>query len=153
MVFFGRFVSVLRTYAAFLAGTSKMRWRLFLLANAAGGIVWAGVYTLASCLAGAALQRVSSTIAWVLAGAAVIAIVAAVLLARRQASRLAVRAEASATDLRLAVHAPLGHHAGVWLRSGPLSPLLDADEHTAVHGEANRLNQRGAELKPGGQVA
>jgi hypothetical protein len=26
---------------AFLAGTSRMRWRLFLPANAAGGIVWA----------------------------------------------------------------------------------------------------------------
>jgi membrane protein DedA with SNARE-associated domain len=95
VVFFGRFVSVLRTYAAFLAGTSKMRWRRFLPANAAGGIVWAGVYTLASYLAGAALQRASSTITWVLAGAAVVAIVGAVLLVRRQAGRLAVRAEAA----------------------------------------------------------
>jgi len=34
VVFFGRFVSILRTYAAFLAGTSKMRWRKFLPANA-----------------------------------------------------------------------------------------------------------------------
>jgi membrane protein DedA with SNARE-associated domain len=95
VVFFGRFVSVLRTYAAFLAGTSKMRWRLFLPANGAGGIVWAGVYTLASYLAGAALQRASSTISWILAGAAIIAIVGAVLLLRRQAGRLAVRAEAA----------------------------------------------------------
>jgi membrane protein DedA with SNARE-associated domain len=44
VVFFGRFVSVLRTYAAFLAGTSRMRWRKFPPANAAGGIVWAGIY-------------------------------------------------------------------------------------------------------------
>ena len=95
VVFFGRFVSVLRTYAAFLAGTSKMRWRMFLPANAAGGIVWAGVYTLASYLAGAALQRASSTITWVVAGAAIIAIVGAVLVLRRQAGRLAVRAEAA----------------------------------------------------------
>ena len=35
LVFFGRFVSVLRTYAAFLAGTTEMRWRRFLVANAA----------------------------------------------------------------------------------------------------------------------
>jgi membrane protein DedA with SNARE-associated domain len=95
VVFFGRFVSVLRTYAAFLAGTSQMRWRLFLPANAAGGIVWAGIYTLASYLAGNALQRVSGTITWVLAGATLVAIVAAVLLVRRQASRLAARAEAA----------------------------------------------------------
>jgi membrane protein DedA with SNARE-associated domain len=93
VVFFGRFVSVLRTYAAFLAGTSRMRWRKFLPANAAGGIVWAGIYTLASYLAGNALQRASGTIDWALAGAAVVAIAAGWLLLRRQAGRLADRAE------------------------------------------------------------
>ena len=95
VVFFGRFVSILRTYAAFLAGTSKMRWRWFVVANASGGIVWAGVFTLASYLAGSALQRASGTITWVLAGAAVLAIAAGVLLARRQTGRLAARAEAA----------------------------------------------------------
>jgi len=95
VVFFGRFVSVLRTYAAFLAGTSKMRWRLFLPANAAGGIVWAGVYTVVSYFAGTWLQQASGTITWVLVGVAVVAIVVGVLLIRREASRLAVRAEAA----------------------------------------------------------
>lgn len=37
VVFLGRFRSVLRTYAAFLAGTNRMRWRRFLLFNTAGG--------------------------------------------------------------------------------------------------------------------
>ena len=95
VVFFGRFVSVLRTYAAFLAGTSKMRWRKFLPANAAGGIVWAGIYTLAAYLAGNALQNASGIIDWVLIGAAVVAIVAALLAVRRQTERLAARAEAA----------------------------------------------------------
>jgi membrane protein DedA with SNARE-associated domain len=95
VVFFGRFVSVLRTYAAFLAGVSKMRWRVFLPANAAGGIVWAGVYTLASYLAGDALQRADTTINWILAAAAVVAFVAVVLVVRRQFGRLAERAEAA----------------------------------------------------------
>jgi membrane protein DedA with SNARE-associated domain len=36
-----RFVAVLRAWAAFLAGTNRMRWPRFLLFNAAGGIVWA----------------------------------------------------------------------------------------------------------------
>ncbi len=52
VVFFGRFVSILRSYAAFLAGTSRMRWRRFLPANAAGGIVWAAIYTFAFYQAG-----------------------------------------------------------------------------------------------------
>lgn len=45
-VFFGRFVAVLRAWAAFLAGTNKMPWPRFLLFNAAGGITWAIVYGL-----------------------------------------------------------------------------------------------------------
>jgi membrane protein DedA with SNARE-associated domain len=93
VVFFGRFVSVLRTYAAFLAGTSKMRWRLFLPANAAGGIVWAGIYTAVSYLAGSWLQQASGTIDWIVGGVAVVAIVAVLLVVRRQAGRLADRAE------------------------------------------------------------
>ena len=36
VVFFGRFVSVLRTYISFLAGTARMRYRRFLVASAAG---------------------------------------------------------------------------------------------------------------------
>ena len=95
VVFFGRFVSVLRTYAAFLAGTSKMRWRRFLPANAAGGILWAAIYTWAAYLAGYALQRASSTITWVLGGAAVLVISAVLLVIRRQTGRLADRAEAA----------------------------------------------------------
>jgi membrane protein DedA with SNARE-associated domain len=43
-VFFGRFFSILRTYAAFLAGVNRMRWRTFLLWNAAGGILWAVIF-------------------------------------------------------------------------------------------------------------
>jgi membrane protein DedA with SNARE-associated domain len=95
VVFFGRFVSVLGTYAAFLAGTSKMRWRLFLPANAAGGILWAGAYTLAAYLAGNALQRLSGRIDLILGAAAVVAVVAVVLILRRQTGKLAARAEAA----------------------------------------------------------
>ncbi len=95
VVFFGRFVSVLRTYAAFLAGTTKMRWWRFLPANAAGGILWAAIFTWAAYLAGNAFQRASSTITWVLGGAAVLAIAAVLLLVRRQTGRLAAQAEAA----------------------------------------------------------
>jgi membrane protein DedA with SNARE-associated domain len=40
-VFFARFVTLLRIWAAFLAGVNRMHWRTFLFYNAAGGIVWA----------------------------------------------------------------------------------------------------------------
>jgi membrane protein DedA with SNARE-associated domain len=95
VVFFGRFTALLRTYAAFLAGASRMSWRRFLPANAAGGIVWAGIYTIASYLAGDTLRRLSGTISVILTVVGVLAIVAVGLFIRRQIRRLAPRAEAA----------------------------------------------------------
>jgi membrane protein DedA with SNARE-associated domain len=95
VVFFGRFVSILRTYAAFLAGTSRMRWRRFLPANAAGGIVWAGIYTFAAYLAGNTLRRLSGTIDLAIGGAAILAVAAVLLIVRRQTGKLGERAEAA----------------------------------------------------------
>jgi membrane protein DedA with SNARE-associated domain len=95
VVFFGRFVSVLRTYAAFLAGTSRMRWPKFLVYNAAGGVLWAAIYTFVSYAAGHALSRASGTITLVLAGGAVIAVLGSFLLIRRRSLRLTSRAEAA----------------------------------------------------------
>ncbi len=51
-VFFGRFVAVLRAWAAFIAGVNQMRWRTFFIYNAAGGIIWAIVYGLLGYYAG-----------------------------------------------------------------------------------------------------
>src|SRR5438034_1212099 len=44
IVFFGRFVPLLRTIAALLAGANCMSWSRFLLFNTAGSILWAGAY-------------------------------------------------------------------------------------------------------------
>jgi membrane protein DedA with SNARE-associated domain len=95
VVFFGRFVSILRTYAAFLAGTNRMRWRHFLVCNAAGGILWAAIYTFGAYAAGSLLHRVSGIANVVLGVVAVIVIVATILVVRRHASRLAQVAEAA----------------------------------------------------------
>jgi membrane protein DedA with SNARE-associated domain len=53
-VFFGRFVSVLRVTAAWLAGISHMSWWRFLFWNAAGGIVWAVAYGTVAYVSGRA---------------------------------------------------------------------------------------------------
>src|SRR5258708_10420727 len=50
VVFFGRFVAVLRAWAAFLAGTNRMPWPRFLLFNSLGGITWAPIYGLGGYL-------------------------------------------------------------------------------------------------------
>jgi len=55
VVFFGRFIAVLRVLAAFLAGVNRMEWKSFLIANAAGGVVWSLVYGVGAYLFGSAL--------------------------------------------------------------------------------------------------
>jgi len=95
VVFFGRFVSVLRTYAAFLAGTNRMHWRRFLAFNAAGGVLWAAVYSFTSYQVGNALRQASGTIDLCLGIAAVIALVGAFLVVRHHAGRLTATAEAA----------------------------------------------------------
>jgi membrane protein DedA with SNARE-associated domain len=47
-VFLGRFVLGLRTWASWLAGANRMRWRTFFLWNALGGITWATAVGLAA---------------------------------------------------------------------------------------------------------
>jgi membrane protein DedA with SNARE-associated domain len=52
VVFFGRFVAVLRYTAAWVAGIADMPWRKFLFWNAAGGICWATLVGLVAYYAG-----------------------------------------------------------------------------------------------------
>jgi membrane protein DedA with SNARE-associated domain len=57
VVFLGRFVSVLRMWAAFLAGAHHMRWMRFLCYNALGGIIWATFYGSGGYLLGTQVYR------------------------------------------------------------------------------------------------
>lgn len=98
VVFFGRFVSVLRTYAAFLAGTLKMHWRVFLPFNALGGVVWAAIYTFVPYEVGSSITGANKVLEYALGAAAVVAIVAAIVVVRRKAAALEQRAEAAYPD-------------------------------------------------------
>ena len=93
VVFFGRFTAILRAYAAFLAGTTRMPWRRFLFFNAAGGIAWATIYGGGAYLLGRQIERLSGPFEIVFVAAAVIAIVVGALIVQRQEERLAVAAE------------------------------------------------------------
>ena len=95
VVFFGRFVSVLRTYAAFLAGTTRMRYRRFVAFNASGGIVWASVYGFGAYYAGHTLQQLSGTLTIVFVVLAVATLVGSILIVRHQTNRLMTKAEAA----------------------------------------------------------
>src|SRR2546428_8628074 len=62
VVFFGRFIAVLRAWAAFLAGTNRMPWPRFLLFNALGGIIWATLYGLGGYLLGDQIRRLTGPV-------------------------------------------------------------------------------------------
>lgn len=59
IVFFGRFVAVLRVLAALLAGINEYDWRAFFLFNAAGATAWALIMGLGGYLFGDAMSRLS----------------------------------------------------------------------------------------------
>jgi len=93
VVFWGRFVSILRTWAAFLAGANHMEWRRFLFFNAAGGIVWATLYGVVYYVFGATLRRLSTTIDVSIGVGSVVILVAFVIWTRRKEAELQARAE------------------------------------------------------------
>jgi len=93
VVFWGRFVSVLRTWAAFLAGTNKMAWPRFLFFNAAGGIVWATLYGLLYYFFGSVLSKLSTTINVALAVVGLLGVVAFIVWTKRKEDDLLARAE------------------------------------------------------------
>ena len=100
VVFFGRFVAVLRTFAAFFAGVGKMRWPGFAAANAAGGLLWAGFYTFGAYALGSAASSVGSTITLVGYAVASMATVASIIVVRRSLRRLEQRAADAFPDER-----------------------------------------------------
>jgi len=87
VVFFGRFVAVLRAWAAFLAGTNRMRWPRFLLFNTAGGIVWATLYGLGGYFLGDNIHRLVGQVGVVFLVLAVFLIIAGIVLVRRNEER------------------------------------------------------------------
>jgi membrane-associated protein len=75
-VFLGRFIAFFRALMPALAGMSRMPYRVFLVFNAAGGLVWGVGFSLLGYFAGNAYQRVEKT-----AGTAVAIVVAVIVVA------------------------------------------------------------------------
>jgi membrane protein DedA with SNARE-associated domain len=62
IVFFGRFVAVLRAFAAVLAGANKLSPARFFLFNAAGGIVWASLFGLGGYFLGKDFHKIAGPV-------------------------------------------------------------------------------------------
>ena len=76
-VFLGRWIALLRIWAAWLAGIAGMRWRTFLLWNALGGIGWAIFFGLLGYWGGEATAKLVARLG---VGAAVAVGVAALVV-------------------------------------------------------------------------
>ena len=75
-VLLGRFVAVLRALMPAVAGTTRMRYRTFLIYNVLGGIIWGVGYCLLGYAAGSAYAAIERTV-----GTGVAIVLAVVVLA------------------------------------------------------------------------
>lgn len=95
IVFFGRFLAFLRTFAALLAGANRMDWRHFFVMNGAGGITWATLFGGGAYLFGDSMRAVSGPVSAIALGLVAIGIILGIVLFRRFEGRLERHARAA----------------------------------------------------------
>lgn len=93
VVFFGRFVAILRALAAFLAGASGMAWPRFLLFNATGGVLWATIYGTLAYFFGAEIEHVTGPVGIGLLALGALAVIAGFVFLKRHEKKLMEEAE------------------------------------------------------------
>jgi membrane protein DedA with SNARE-associated domain len=86
-VFFGRFVALLRTFSGPIAGTLKMPYYKFLIANVSGGIVWAGAITSVIYFVGEAADKYFGQFSWIILAVAVVGGIIIGLIIKRRSSK------------------------------------------------------------------
>jgi len=98
VVFWGRFVAVLRMWAAFLAGTNRMPWTRFLVYNASGGAVWATLYGVGGYMLGSDVLDQGGPVRLLTLGLALVVGMAVQLMLHRYEARLVAEAERAFPD-------------------------------------------------------
>ena len=93
IVFFGRFVAILRAFAAFLAGVNHFNWERFFFFNAAGGLVWATIFGSGGYLLGKAFEAYARPVSLAALAAAVVGFFVGGRFVRRHEQALEDEAE------------------------------------------------------------
>lgn len=94
VVFFGRFIAFLRTFAALLAGANHMPWQRFLVWNALGGVFWTCLYGFGAYLLGNQVHRLVGPFGIAVGAVALAVVVLSVRFVRRHEARLIEEAKA-----------------------------------------------------------
>jgi membrane protein DedA with SNARE-associated domain len=98
VVFFGRFIAVLRMFAAFLAGANNMPAGRFFFFNIIGGICWAGLFGFGAYAVGAEIYKISGTLSAISLGLFIVAGYPLSIFIRRNEIMLRRRAKAALSD-------------------------------------------------------
>jgi membrane protein DedA with SNARE-associated domain len=88
-VFFGRFVALLRILAGPMAGSLRMHYPRFLVANAAGGIIWASVVAIVAYKIGEHADKIFGQVSLIALAAIAVALLTAWVVFRRRRARKA----------------------------------------------------------------
>ncbi len=88
IVFAIRFVALLASFGAVLAGANRMPWGRFLLFNILGAITWVGTIALAGYLFGRFFASVGGPIGWAALALAIGAVLVAVIYIQRRGASL-----------------------------------------------------------------
>lgn len=93
VVFFGRFIPVLRALAGLLAGVNRMEWRRFLIANATSALVWASIYGFGGYLFGHEIHHLARPVAIAAITVVLLGGLIGIVVIRRHESQLEDAAE------------------------------------------------------------
>jgi membrane protein DedA with SNARE-associated domain len=93
IVFFGRFIPLLRSLAALVAGLNQMGWPRFVIFNAVGGISWATCYGLAAFYFGKQIEAFTRPLGAALLLTSTIIFLGLLFFVRRHEADLAIKAE------------------------------------------------------------
>jgi len=98
VVFFGRFVAVLRMFAALLAGANSMPAGRFFFFNITGGVCWACLFGFGAYAVGAEIYTISGTLSVISLGLFIATGFALSIFMRRNEVTLRRRAELALSD-------------------------------------------------------
>src|SRR2546428_2874981 len=137
-VFMGRFIALLRTWAAVLAGAARMPYGRFMLYNALGAVCWAGAVGALGYVFGRNLPRLEHYMGQAsLAAALLVALVVGLVLGwrwfERNRTSLVTRTEHFARGEYLGLHLTLGlviSLAGLWVFAGVTEDVIHHDPLT-----------------------